>query len=188
MTDIQYEIVETYTGRIVETITEPWETTKERVKTLNLAGKGVFARKVLNNAKEVAKRSLETILEPGINYIFVDAWTSGNPGKGGCRGVDSKGHVLFEHKSILVHSNNFFELYAIVSGLDKLAVSGGIVYSDSATAISWINNGYHNASADIKSINKLIAKAKNILRKNNVILKKWDTSLYGEIPADYGRK
>lgn len=187
-----YEIVVTDTKEILETIEDTWSVVEARVKELNKQGKGVFARKTENNPDLTPKRSFSAILDPAVKYIFVDAWTSGNPGLGGYRGVNKENTVLFSMDSKMVHSNNFFELFAIVAGLEH-AVLGPrpvVVYSDSKTAMAWIANNRHAATADQESITKLIVRARKVLDeyKDSVKLLKWDTSKHGEIPADYGRK
>ena len=189
-----YDIVVTDTGMILETVTAEWPEVQNRVAELNRVGKGVFARKAGNSAPNAAKRALSELLKPGVQYVFVDAWTSGNPGLGGYRGVSANGTVLFKKDSKERHTNNFFELFAVVAGLEyaihiDIVSNDQVVYTDSQTVISWIATGRHNATADQESITKLIAKARDILSYyKEVSLLKWDTETYGEIPADYGRK
>jgi ribonuclease HI len=68
------------------------------------------------------------------------------------------------------------------------------IYSDSKTAIAWIRRKQVNTKLEWTSKNaKLhaaVLKAVDWIRTNeyrNPILK-WETKLWGEIPADYGRK
>jgi ribonuclease HI len=68
------------------------------------------------------------------------------------------------------------------------------VYTDSVTAISWVRKKQANTKLAPTSRNailfELIHRAETWLKTNkweNPILK-WETKVWGEIPADYGRK
>jgi ribonuclease HI len=68
------------------------------------------------------------------------------------------------------------------------------VYSDSKVAIGWVKNKKAKTKLKETSKNKnifdLIIRAEKWLRENsyeNTIVK-WDTKIWGEIPADFGRK
>jgi ribonuclease HI len=68
------------------------------------------------------------------------------------------------------------------------------IYSDSKTAISWIKKKKANTKLEQTSRNKslfeLLERAENWIKNNtwtNEILK-WETDVWGEIPADFGRK
>jgi ribonuclease HI len=68
------------------------------------------------------------------------------------------------------------------------------VYSDSSTAIKWVNDKKTKTklipSDKNAEIFDLINRAESWLQKNNYSnpLLKWDTKIWGEIPADFGRK
>lgn len=68
------------------------------------------------------------------------------------------------------------------------------IYSDSATAIKWVQQKRANTTLiknkSTQQIYDLIERAEKWLRENqysNKVLK-WETHLWKEIPADYGRK
>ncbi len=68
------------------------------------------------------------------------------------------------------------------------------VYTDSKTAMAWLKAGKAKTSLHKSSLNShlfdLIAQAESWLGVNpmhNHVLK-WDTELWGENPADFGRK
>jgi len=68
------------------------------------------------------------------------------------------------------------------------------IYSDSRTAMAWIRNKKVKTTLKRKKINepvfKLLDRAERWVQANtwyNPILK-WETSDWGEIPADFGRK
>ena len=106
----------------------------------------------------------------------------------------------FSSKQFTLGTNNIAEFLAIVSAIKylndrKLPIN---IYTDSQTAISWIKNKKANTTARntgkiTDELNKLLTKAENYLHNNpnvlnNTTILKWDTSNWGEIPADFGRK
>ena len=88
------------------------------------------------------------------------------------------------------------EFLAIVHAL-ALYKSRGLdwpLYSDSRNAILWVKDGKCKTklerNAQTEAVFERIESAEKWLRENrfsNPILK-WDTSKWGEIPADFGRK
>jgi ribonuclease HI len=173
-----------------------WLDTQKRIRELNKTGAGVFARKVTGSpATEAVKGpGREPWTAPkGVTCYFVDAWTSGNPGMGGCRTVDAKGEILDEHNSSTPHTNNYFELKAISQGILYAAFvtpeDPCIIYSDSQCALSWIASGEHHATRDTQLITEMIEYIRDGLKRfPQIKVEKWDTSRFGEIPADYSRK
>jgi ribonuclease HI len=93
-------------------------------------------------------------------------------------------------------TNNIGEFLAIVHAL-ALCKKENIklpIYSDSITAISWIKKKKANSKLVSTEKNEklfdLIERAEKWLKENtysNQILK-WLTQVWGEIPADFGRK
>lgn len=129
--------------------------------------------------------------------IVVDGWCSGNPGPGGYRAIFLEtGKVLFEHK--FKHTtNNVMEFCAIVHALKYRKENGlGVsVYSDSVTGISWVMKKSCLSSLvknkDTAVMHMFIENCERWLvfnTKNNIPVEKWRTDLWGEIPADFGRK
>lgn len=129
--------------------------------------------------------------------ICVDAACSGNPGKMEYRGVDFKTNLeIFKQGPYEQGTNNIGEFLAIVHAL-ALVKNYEIpipIYSDSKIAMSWIKQKKCKTKLDENSKNsilfELIARAEKWLRENsykNPILK-WQTEIWGEIPADFGRK
>jgi len=130
--------------------------------------------------------------------ISVDAACSGNPGIMEYRGVwTSDKTELFHLGPFQQGTNNIGEFLAIVHALALLEKKGDdktIIYTDSRTAISWIKRKKANTklAPNAKNANlfDLLRRAEKWIRehqwKNPII--KWETEIWGEIPADFGRK
>ncbi|SDB80974.1 ribonuclease H [Shouchella lonarensis] len=152
------------------------------------------------NTASVAKQSPKEVKDQsGIIWdsISVDVGSRGNPGPVEYKGVDTKtGAILFEKKPMKMGTNNMGEFLAIVHGLayvKKLGVQKP-VYSDSTTAIGWVQKKKANATlkrtADTAEIWALVDRAEKWLKENrdHAPVLKWHTKQWGEIKADYGRK
>ena len=130
--------------------------------------------------------------------ICVDASCLGNPGVLEYQGVDTaSGNVLFRQGPMNNGTNNIGEFLAIVHGLAYLQKKGLThmpIYSDSRTAMLWVKNKKVNTklkeTGNNKEVFNLLNRALNWLKSNNYSnpILKWNTSLWGEIPADFGRK
>lgn len=93
-------------------------------------------------------------------------------------------------------TNNIGEFLAIVHALALLHQKGSTipVYSDSRTAISWVKKKNANTKLEPTARNEplfdLLDRAEKWLQTHtftNPILK-WETTYWGENPADFGRK
>ncbi|MFM1879505.1 MAG: hypothetical protein RLZZ241_2371 [Bacteroidota bacterium] len=134
---------------------------------------------------------------PNFHSICVDAASSGNPGPMEYRGVDTKtGKKLFHQGPFPEGTNNIGEFLAIVHGLAYLQNqrSDRIIYTDSKIAIGWIKKKQCNTKLAVNAENKplfeMIQRAEDWLRSHRVTtpILKWETKVWGEIPADFGRK
>lgn len=136
---------------------------------------------------------------PEIDFsaLAVDAACSGNPGKMEYRAVwVSTGEPFFYQGPFDEATNNIGEFLAIVHALaqfkkQNLSTS---IYSDSKIAIGWVKAKKCKTKLSPTIVNKplfdLIRRAEFWLQNNtysNLILK-WQTDVWGEIPADFGRK
>jgi len=129
--------------------------------------------------------------------IAVDAACSGNPGVMEYRGVNTaSGNEIFKQGPFPEGTNNIGEFLALVFGLAMLVNKNDerAIYSDSKIAIGWIHKKKCRTKLERKPINEelfhQIEKAEKWLSKNvfpNKIIK-WETKVWGEIPADFGRK
>ncbi|MDE6341862.1 MAG: ribonuclease H family protein [Muribaculaceae bacterium] len=127
----------------------------------------------------------------------VDASCQGNPGLLEYRGVDlATGQQLFRVGPMEQGTNNIGEFLAIVHALAEMKKRGEwhTIYSDSKTAMAWVRN--RQVKTQLKPTEKnrrvfdLLARALAWVRANNwpVRILKWQTELWGEIPADFNRK
>jgi len=135
--------------------------------------------------------------KPEVESIAVDAACSGNPGLMEYRGVYTRTkEQLFHQGPFECGTNNIGEFLALVHGLALLKKQGSTVpvYSDSANAISWVKNKKCKTKLEENDKNKeifeLIDRAEKWLAENSYSTKilKWETKVWGEIPADFGRK
>ena len=94
-------------------------------------------------------------------------------------------------------SNNLGEFLAIVHALRYLKIKGieCPIYSDSQTALTWLRKRHvRSPAASLGNLtSKMYVRLTKALRwldrhQPSNPVRKWDTGLWGEIPADYGRK
>ena len=130
------------------------------------------------------------------NSLAVDAACSGNPGQMEYRGVHvASGQQVF-HFGPVYGTNNIGEFLAIVHGLALMQQRGLDLplYSDSVNAISWVRQRKCKTKlprdARTEELYRLIERAEQWLHTHTYTtpILKWETSRWGEIPADFGRK
>ncbi len=135
--------------------------------------------------------------QPIRESLAVDAACSGNPGKMEYRGVDvESGREIFHQGPFEEGTNNIGEFLAIVHGLAYLKQNDSsiILYSDSSIALAWIKAKKCRTKLARTEKNdrlfELIERAEIWLQQNSFSTRlfKWETSRWGEIPADFGRK
>jgi len=144
--------------------------------------------KINNNISEI---------KPSGDIIVVDAACSGNPGIMEYRGVYLRtGKEVFHQGPFEQGTNNIGEFLAIVHALalQNMKYTTMPIYSDSMIALSWIKKKKCNTKLLQTQANQeifnLIYRAEKWLNtyKSNIPILKWETKLWGEIPADFGRK
>lgn len=127
----------------------------------------------------------------------VDASCLGNPGIMEYKGVEvATGKVLFRVGPFEQGTNNIGEFLAIVHALAEMHRRNEWhnIYSDSKTAQSWLRNRQVKTQLKPTDANRklfeLMGRALAWIRTHNwpVKILKWQTDLWGEIPADFGRK
>ena len=141
--------------------------------------------------------------QPMSPIIAVDAACAGNPGKMEYQGVfvdfatqPATRQQLFKSPVFENGTNNIGEFLAIVHALalEKKNNWNLPIYSDSVNAQLWVKQKkcktklQRNAKND--NLFQLIERAENWLNANaiEVPVLKWKTEIWGEIPADFGRK
>lgn len=137
---------------------------------------------------------------PGVvsNAIAVDASCLGNPGVMEYRGVSLQtGKEIFRIGPYQDATNNIGEFLALIHALAMLKKQGDAtttIYSDSKTALSWLSHRQVKTTLKPTAKNapvlQVLRRAIAWMEKNtysNPVLK-WKTEIWGEIPADFGRK
>ncbi len=136
--------------------------------------------------------------KPLLPSICVDAACNGAPGKLEYRGVNTEtGEEIFYAGPYAEGTNNVGEFLAIVHALTWQAKHNMHVpiYSDSENALAWVATGACKTKLKHTPKNAvlfaIIHSAENWLAENELPedkIVKWDTELWGENPADFGRK
>jgi len=141
--------------------------------------------------------------QPVSPAITVDAACSGNPGIMEYQGVfvnfSTQPAVIvniFKSPALQNGTNNIGEFLAIVHALalQKKKNLHYPIYSDSRIAMSWLKQKKCKTklTPDNKNeyIFELVARAEKWLNENEieVPILKWETEIWGEIPADFNRK
>lgn len=131
-------------------------------------------------------------------WLAVDAACAGNPGVMEYRGVDlATGKEVFHFGPVKDGTNNIGEFLALVHALALCKQKGWgtvVIYTDSRTAMSWVRNGKAKTTLrqgpDNSDWYGMISRAENWLAANlkRNTVKKWQTEVWGEVPADFGRK
>lgn len=152
--------------------------------------------------------TLKREMKPKINYsdfpdiklnaIAVDAACNKNPGGD----VEYQG-VVVGTRERLFHvgpfpggSNNIGEYIGIVHALAYLAQRGDPstpIYTDSRTALSWVRRRHSHSTVQFPEgsrLKELLDRADRWIATHTWLnpIYKWETELWGEIPADFGRK
>ena len=155
-----------------------------------------FLGKNFNN-KSVSESKNRFVGKPNLETLSVDAACSGNPGKMEYRGVDTKtGVQIFRSKLYPLGTVNLGEFLALVHGIAYLKqINSSIpIYSDSKTAMKWVKDKKIKTTLQrnlkTEELFHKVDRAIYWLENNNYPNKilKWETAIWGEIPADFGRK
>lgn len=133
-----------------------------------------------------------------LDAIAVDGACSKNPGPMEYRGVMvATGEEVFHIGPLAGGTNNIGEYIALIHAASLLARRGDLktpIYSDSKTALAWVRRGRSNTgikpTADNAKVLELLRRADAWLANNRIAnpILKWNTEVWGEIPADFGRK
>lgn len=140
-----------------------------------------------------------TIPEIDLNGWAVDASCMGNPGVMEYRGVElMSGRELFRIGPFQDATNNIGEFLAIVHALALMwqRQEWHTIYSDSVSGMSWVRRQAVKTTLARTPRNEkvfeMIGRAMVWLKSHDwsrqCRVLKWQTELWGEIPADFGRK
>lgn len=148
-----------------------------------------------------AEPSQQRFLSPEIDTsaIAVDGACAGNPGPVEYRGVHvGTGREIFKVGPLPGGTNNIGEYLALVHALAMLEKRGDTttaIYVDSRTSLSWLRNRGSRTKIQPDAGNartmELLRRADRWVQTHPYIpnrILKWKTDLWGEIPADFGRK
>lgn len=135
--------------------------------------------------------------------IRTDAWAvdgacSGQPGPMEYRCVEvATGREVFHFGPLDGGTNNIAEYLGLVHALALLNQRGDHttpVYSDSRTAMAWLRNRRSKTTLQPSAANarvfELLERANRWVCSHRLLnpVLKWQTEVWGEIPADFGRK
>lgn len=183
---------------------DSWEDCKEQIEGYRGAKYKSFATqsealRAYEDGYEQFKRNNpenKTETRPTLKALSVDAACSGNPGVMEYRGVmvDSRREVF--RVSFELGTNNIGEFLALVHGLSLLKKHNLDIpiYTDSVTAMAWVRNEHCKTllkrEPRTERLLEVVRRAEDWLKANSYTtsIRKWDTSAWGEIPADFGRK
>ena len=191
-----------------------WEEVRENIKGVKGAIYKTFGSKALaekaftehpdkykegnfKKTKNLTPEQLEKIGSPIELSLAVDA-ACNNKGDFEYQGVWTLSNdVVFKIGPYRKGSNNIGEFLALVHALAYLnghkdeKMKTMPIYSDSKIAMSWVRaKTCRTKKEPSEEVLSLIARAEKWLKHNkykNPILK-WETKVWGEIPADFGRK
>ena len=132
-----------------------------------------------------------------LNAWAVDAACSGNPGPMEYQAIDLQTGARVFHFGPMKGTNNIGEFLAIVHALALMQQQGlyeKAIYSDSYNAILWVSKKKCKTklerTPETEALYQIILRAERWLQthtwRNPIV--KWETSKWGEVPADFGRK
>ena len=173
---------------------DSWDVTQASIK----GHKGASFKSFLS--KEMAERAFQqesSTTEMVQHSIAVDAACSGNPGWVEYQGVwvDSKERI-FHVGPLAKGTNNVGEFLALVHaiGYQKTLGINVPIYTDSKTARAWLSSKTCKTTLKETKENKvifdLVKRAERFLARETFLMPilTWKTPIWGEIPADFGRK
>lgn len=135
--------------------------------------------------------------KPQLNSLSVDAaWNTVTKDMEYQGVYTATRELIFKKGPYKGASNNIGEFLALVHGLALLKQQNSPIpiYTDSVTAMTWVR---HKKSKSVilpteenREVFELLQRAELWLQNNQYTtpIIKWNTKLWGEIPADFGRK
>ena len=158
---------------------------------------GDAVQKKVSTLFDIEQLKLQGKPLPVLNSIAVDAACQTNPGPLEYKGVHTEtGALMFQQETIPFGTNNIGEFLAIAQALKLLYNEKKEIpiYTDSKTAMAWIKHKRIKTTLErtpqTEDLWQRIDEAITWLETHSYTtpILKWKTTLWGEIPADYGRK
>lgn len=195
------EQVDDYPGAVFKS----YETAAEAAEAYRRSGikedKKDIANLLLNSSRAnmpaAGKPDYMQFPEIDLDGWAVDASCQGNPGRMEYRGVElMTGRELFRVGPFEKSTNNIGEFLAIVHAMALMNQMGEehTIYSDSKTGMAWVRDRkikttLERTAANEKSF-KMMERALSWLNTHThrPRILKWQTEIWGEVPADFGRK
>ena len=164
-----------------------------------MEGPEKYKGKDFRKTQDLSMEEIDAIGEAVALSISVDAACNEMTGIMEYQGVWTYDHqqVLFRMGPLKGGTNNIGEFLALVHALALLqkhedpAFKTLPIYSDSKIAMAWIKAGKcRTKRIPGPEIQQLISRAETWLSKHTFKnpIYKWETKVWGEIPADFGRK
>lgn len=133
-----------------------------------------------------------------LDAVAVDGACAKNPGPMEYRCVRvADGVEIFHLGPLDGGTNNIGEYLALIHIAALLAARGDTttpIYTDSKTALSWVRRRHSNSkltpTPENEPVRAILARADAWIAEHDIPnpILKWQTELWGEIPADFGRK
>lgn len=158
----------------------------------------VLSRPVGSKSRATYPAKSSKQLPPRIpNSLAVDAACSGNPGPMEYQGVITQDGRRIFHQAFPMGTNNIGEFLALVHALAYLQAQNKpnmAIYTDSKIAMGWVAKKKAKTllkrDSTTEPLYQMIARAEEWLASHTYHnpIYKWPTEVWGEIPADFGRK
>lgn len=158
---------------------------------------GILLNAARANVPQNGKPDYMSFPEIDLNGWAVDASCQGNPGRMEYRGVElMTGRELFCVGPFEKSTNNIGEFLAIVHAMALMQQRGEshTIYSDSKTGMAWVRDRKVKTKLERTSVNensfRMMERALSWLNTHSFRpgILKWQTEIWGEVPADFGRK
>lgn len=195
------EQVDDFPGASFKSYTSAQEAANAFRKTQNSSDKRELSNLLLNsqraNMPGKGKSDYMSFPEIDLNGWAVDASCMGNPGRMEYRGVElMTGREIFKVGPFEKSTNNIGEFLAIVHALALMQSKGEnhTIYSDSVTGMAWVRNRKIKTqlvrSRENEKCFQMVERALSWLNTHSYSTRilKWQTEIWGEVPADFGRK
>lgn len=162
-----------------------------------------IAKAIVKHLAQTSASPRDYAAIPGVrtDAIAVDGACAGNPGRMEYRAVrvaDGKEIFRVGADGRYIGTNNIAEYLAIIHLAAALKNAGDFttpIYTDSKNTLAWLRRGQSHTTLAENDLTRptleLLRRADKWLAENGAIrnpILKWQTEIWGEIPADFGRK